>query len=84
MPEVRGDYRDLPPLKTVNEVTFYPIAGAGANPACTAMDGPNKWIVGHQGKYVAHGYLTLEFDGPTLRESYRDAEGRELEAIQLH
>jgi hypothetical protein len=64
-------------------VDFYRVRGAGANPTCLLMDGPDEWIVGRETKYVAHGYLELELDGQKLVETYRDARGRVLETIEL-
>lgn len=83
MPEVRKDYRTLPAEKTAEGVGFYRLPGVGMNPSCLALDGPNEWIIGHEEKYVAHGYLTIDINGGHLTETYRDSRGKELHAIEL-
>jgi hypothetical protein len=33
------------------------------------LDGPNRYVVGHAHKYAPHGYVSLHFDGPAIRET---------------
>ena len=37
-------------------------------PRCLALDGPNPDVKGRENDFVPHGYMTLQFDGPTLTE----------------
>lgn len=82
-PELRPWYRDLAAEKVTNGVSFYPIKGAGANPACRGLDGPNKYVPGAETQYTAHGYVTLEISNSYLTETYRDADGNPLETLVL-
>ena len=51
--------------------------GSGV-PAAQVWDGPNEFIHDDPSdpeKYIPHGYLVLQFDGTTVRETYRDPAG---------
>lgn len=40
-------------------------------PSGIILDGPNRYITGHEHDYQPHGFLTLEFDRDRLTEIYR-------------
>ena len=44
-------------------------------PGGLLLDGPNRWVAGHEGEYSPHGYVVLELDGPRLIEEYYEAGG---------
>jgi len=48
------------------------------SPSCLVLDGPNPDVKGDEEKFVPHGYMTLELDGPTLRERVLLADGTEI------
>jgi hypothetical protein len=48
-------------------VNLVPVANA---PRATVFDGPNLWIPEDPMAYSPHGFLTLDFDGPNLFETY--------------
>jgi hypothetical protein len=52
-------------------------------PSGLLLDMPNPWIEDHGERYGIHGYVTLEFDGPSLTEIFHAADGRELRRMQL-
>ncbi|GAU82935.1 metallophosphoesterase [Bosea sp. BIWAKO-01] len=54
------------------------LRGNAAAPACLVLDGPNPLVKGEEHKFVPHGYLTLDFDGPTLIERMRLPDGTEI------
>lgn len=49
-------------------------------PGCVVLDGPNVDFTkpAHQQKFVPHGFMTLEFTGPTLVERVFHSDGTEL------
>jgi len=52
-------------------------------PSGLILYGPNRYIAGHETEYLPHGYVTLEFDGPRLREFVHDADGTVLNELAL-
>ena len=48
------------------------------SPRCLALDGPNPDIKGETEKFVPHGYMTLELNGPKLIERVHLANGKEI------
>ncbi len=47
-------------------------------PAAQSLEGPNRFINDGPARYLPHGFLTLEFDGPNLVEIYREPDGTVL------
>jgi hypothetical protein len=39
-------------------------------PAAKVLDGPNLWITEDPLKYSPHGFMTLDFDGANVYETY--------------
>jgi hypothetical protein len=66
-PEVQG----APIDRSASYVTWRrltPDASKPWAPSCIALDGPNPDIKGRERDFVPHAYMTLEFQGPVLRE----------------
>lgn len=79
IPEVRKDeVKNAPTEKTVEGVMWKRMAATNESPSCLALDGPNPDIVGEAQKFVPHGYMTLELNGPTLIERVHLANGKEI------
>jgi predicted phosphodiesterase len=79
IPEVRKDeVKNAPTEKTVEGVMWKRMAATNESPSCLALDGPNPDIVGEAQKFVPHGYMTLELNGPTLIERVHLASGKEI------
>jgi Calcineurin-like phosphoesterase len=82
MPEFRHEFAGAPESELAG-ARFFRVPGAGANPSCLVLDGPNPFITGHESGYMPHGYVTLDFDGPHLTETLRDPTGTVLRELQL-
>lgn len=52
-------------------------------PGGIVLDAPNPYIEGHEEEYGAHGYLSLEFDGPHLAETVHLPDGTKLREREL-
>jgi hypothetical protein len=79
IPEVRKDeVKNAPTEKTVEGVMWKRMSATNESPSCLALDGPNPDIVGEAQKFVPHGYMTLELNGPTLIERVHLANGKEI------
>jgi hypothetical protein len=48
------------------------------SPSCLALDGPNPDVVGEEDKFVPHGFMTIELNGPRLTERVLLANGQEI------
>jgi len=79
IPEVRkGDVKSAPAEKTIGAVSWKRLSATADSPSCLVLDGPNQDIKGEESKFVPHGFMTLEFDGPTLTERVFLSDGTEL------
>jgi hypothetical protein len=79
IPEVRKDeVRNAPTERSVEGVMWKRMSPTADSPSCLALDGPNPDIKGEEEKFVPHGYMTLEFNGPTLIERVHLANGKEI------
>jgi hypothetical protein len=54
------------------------MSATNESPSCLVLDGPNPDIAGEAHKFVPHGYMTLELNGPTLIERVHLANGKEI------
>jgi hypothetical protein len=54
------------------------MSATAESPSCLALDGPNPDIKGEEEKFVPHGYMTLELNGPSLIERVHLANGKEI------
>jgi len=79
IPEPRkGNVKAAPTERTVGPVTWKRLAATPDSPSCLVLDGPNVAIKGEEDKFVPHGFMTLECNGPTLVERVLLADGAEL------
>jgi hypothetical protein len=79
IPEVRKrEVKNAPTEKSVEGVMWKRLSATNDSPSCLALDGRNLDIPGEEDKFVPHGYMTLEFNGPTLVERVHLANGKEI------
>ena len=79
IPEVRKpEVRNAPTEKSVEGVMWKRLSATSDSPSCLALDGPNHDIKGEGEKFVPHGYMTLELNGPKLVERVHLANGKEI------
>ena len=77
IPEARKtDVRKAPTERTEGPVQWKRLSATSDSPSCLALDGPNPDIPGEEEKFVPHSFMTLEFDGPRLRERVILPDGR--------
>jgi hypothetical protein len=67
-------YRDDLGPKT-DALTWKRVAANQNAPGAEVLDGPNPYVQEDPAKYGPHGYLTLEFEGATLRENIHSPDG---------
>jgi hypothetical protein len=79
IPEVRKDeVKNAPTERSVEGVMWKRMSATADSPSCLALDGPNPDIKGEEEKFVPHGYMTLELNGPALIERVHLANGKEI------
>jgi len=54
------------------------LAATADSPSCLALDGPNPDVKGEEQRFVPHGYMTLELNGPALTEHVHLANGKKI------
>lgn len=64
---------DVPATPTFRRLPTHNLVPGGL-----ILDGPNRFIPGHEKKYVPHGFVVLEFDDDRIVEFYYDAGGQLL------
>jgi hypothetical protein len=64
--------------RRVTGIAWKRLAPTAEAPSCLVLDGPNPLVKGEEEKFGPHGYLTLEFDGPTLIERVHLPDGTEI------
>ena len=64
--------------RMVGSIVWKRLGKTGDSPSCLVLDGPNYFIKGEEDKFVPHGFMTLEFNGPILNESVLLADGTEI------
>jgi hypothetical protein len=74
---------DKKPEKTVGDNSFYRVEGTQPNPSCLFLDGPNPDIKGFEDRYLPHGYVSIELDGPKLIETFHGTSGAVLHEAEL-
>jgi len=60
---------------------LWDVGEQGPAPPARILDGPNKWIKGHESMFGPNGFMVLRLQGPDLLEEVRNAEGRVLKTI---
>jgi hypothetical protein len=84
IPSVRKDLvKESASEKTIGDVSWKRLAKTDDSPACLVLDGPNPDVKGEEKKFVPHGYMTLELNGPTLIERVLLADGTEVLRKQI-
>src|SRR5262249_47070296 len=79
IPEVRKkEVMQAPPEKQVGKFMLKRMSKTNDSPSSLVLDGPNPDIKGEEEKFVPHGYMTLEFDGPKLTERVLLADSTEI------
>jgi hypothetical protein len=79
IPEPRkSDVKQAPTERTVGATMWKRLSATGDSPGCLVLDGPNPDIAGEEEKFVPHGFMTLEFSGPTLTERVFLSDGTEI------
>ena len=59
------------------------VPGRNLVPGALVLDWPNSDVPGHEERYGAHGYVTLELDGPRLQEDVHLADGTVVRSERL-
>jgi hypothetical protein len=67
-----------PVERLVGNLSWRRLSKTNDSPSCLVLDGPNKFIEGEQDKFLPHGFMTLDFEGPLLTERAFLADGTEL------
>jgi hypothetical protein len=79
IPEVRKtEVKQAPTEKAVGKFMWKRLSQTNDSPSSLALDGPNPDVKGDEEKFVPHGYMTLELNGPTLTERVVLADGTEI------
>jgi hypothetical protein len=79
IPEAREKVvKDAPVHTRAGAVCWKRLEATADSPACLALDGANPDIPENPEKFVPHGFMTLELDGPTLTERVFLAHGEEI------
>lgn len=79
IPEPRKrEVKEAPTARAVGDVAWKQMAATADSPRCIALDGPNPDVTGEEQKFVPHGFMTLEFNGPALTERVFLAHGAEI------
>ena len=75
MPQQRGDERNAPAQAKAGDVVWRKLAAKTGVPSALILDGPNPYITDDKDTYSPHGYLTLEFNGKEVHETYLSPDG---------
>jgi len=71
MPQRRGKEKDAPTDSQKGDAVWRKLpAKPNVAPAAVILDGRNTYIHGEENTYSPHGYVTLQFTGDKLHESY--------------
>lgn len=74
----KGVVLDAPLSHRVGDVAWKRLSATTDSPACLVLDGPNPFVKDEEKKFGPHGYLTLDFDGPSLVERLHLPGGEEI------
>jgi hypothetical protein len=79
IPEARKDtVREAPMEQSTGHVTWKRLEANDNSPRCLVLDGPNLDIPDKPERFVPHGFMTLEFDGPALTERVFLSDGQPI------
>jgi Calcineurin-like phosphoesterase len=74
----RGNVKEAPAEHSVAGITWRRLGATPDSPTCLALDGTNPYIRGKEGKFVPHGYMTLELRDEHLTERVHLPDGTEI------
>lgn len=83
MPQQRGDEKTAPIDSKVGDVAWRILKAKTGVPSALILDGPNPDIKGDEQSYSPHGYVTIEFNGKKLHETYFSPEGTKWREVDL-
>jgi hypothetical protein len=79
IPEPRkAEVKSAATEKTVGSIMWKRLGETKDSPACLVLDGPNRDVKGEEEKFVPHGFMTLEFNGPSMVERVFLSDGAEI------
>ena len=78
MPQKRKGVKKLAVDHKVGDMIWRQQAPKNLLPGGLVLDGPNEFIKGKEKKYLPHGYMSLEFDGPNLVEVVHTPRGERI------
>jgi predicted phosphodiesterase len=79
IPEPRkSEVLEAPTDRSLKGIAWKRLAKNSDAPSCLVLDGPNPLIEGEERKFGPHGYVTLEFNGPSLVERVHLPDGTEI------
>ncbi len=70
--------KEAPVHSRAGAVCWKRLEATSDSPGCLALDGPNPDVREDPDKFVPHGFMTLELDGPVLTERVFLAHGEEI------
>ena len=71
----RKEVKAAPTELTAADIMWKRLDATADSPPCLVLDGPNHYVVGKEEKFLPHGYVTLELDGPSLTERFHLPDG---------
>jgi hypothetical protein len=74
----KKEVMEAPTEQQVDSVAWHRLEASAEAPSCLVLDGPNPLVPGEEEKFGPHGYLVLDFDGPTLIERVHLPDGTEI------
>jgi hypothetical protein len=75
MPQRRGSEKNAPVDSEKCGVTWRKLVAKPGVPSAVIADGKNPYIKDEEDTYGPHGYVTLQFSGKKLHESYLTPDG---------
>jgi hypothetical protein len=82
-PYFRTDVGGSSPVGGIEGFRWYRLPSRNLVPGGLVLDGPNRYVEGHEEKYGPNGYATLEFSGEHLTEFVHTPDGRVIHDKQL-
>jgi hypothetical protein len=76
-PAFRDAHPGQPEQRNSDESAWFRVTGPGL-PAALVLDGPNRYVMGHEAQYAPNGYLSLTIDGDRLHEVIHAPDGTAL------
>jgi hypothetical protein len=74
----KREVREARTEKTVGPIMWKRMDATADSPGALILDGPNPDVAGEEDKFVPHGYMTIELQGPKLVERAFLANGTEI------